>query len=330
MNHISFNKPGSHLCCSTDTGFSIYKLSPKIENRRCRDMQSGIGLMNMLDASNIAVMIGGGPKPFRSPDTVVVWDDRKNSSVLELEAKDAVCNCVVIRKAIVVITSKKLRVCSLTDGRPITSKDTFDNPSGLCEIYENKNRLMIVTLGSKLGSVVVWDTSDKSCKTVQAHEHAVCALAVNRDGTMFATSSNSGTNIHLYETATGKLMFKFRRGTLSTLIFSLCFNSDSSMLACCSRNGTVHLFVINKKNTRNGNVKSLLSPLSDYMPIPDYFNSQWSSQQISLTDTSRAVCSFDSDDVLHIATYNGSYYRISKTVGGMYNSVSKSVLSSDK
>ena len=88
--HLSFNQSTTHLCCSTNKGFIIYKLSPSVEKRIFTELHKGVGVMKMLNSTNLSVMVGGGENPFRTTDTVVVWDDHKKSSILEIEVKDTI------------------------------------------------------------------------------------------------------------------------------------------------------------------------------------------------------------------------------------------------
>ena len=45
--------------------------------------------------------------------------------------------------------------------------------------------------------------------------------------------------------------------------------------------------------------------------LPKYFGSEWGFRQINLGNTSKAICAFDDNDVLHVTTYDGAYYRVS-------------------
>jgi WD40 repeat protein len=338
---LSFNQATSHLCCSTNRGFIIYKLSPKVEKRIFTELHKGVGIMKMLNSSNLSVMVGGGDDPFRPDNTLVVWDDHKKSSILEIEIKESdknasITNALITNDCVVVLIENKIRICSLNDGSHIAVKETYTNKLGLCEISTKYDKSTdtdklkkIVTLGHKKGEVSVWDVESDEYKIIKAHDNELAALALNHDGSLIATTSEVGTNVHVYETATSKLLYKFRRGTTSANVYDLCFDKRSDRLACCSRNGTVHIFNLNNSENLDDtkNITSMLSSFKEY--LPEYFSSQWSSQKAYLDDTSKAITSFDSLGVLHIVTYNGNYYRISGN-DGKYDTVNKSFLYPDQ
>lgn len=306
--NLSFNQITSHLCCSTNDGFIIYKLSPRIEKKIFTELNGGIGLMNLLDATNLSVLVGGGDNPFRAKDTVIVWDDNRKSSILEVEIKEPIKNAYITNDKIVIVTEKKVSVCTLDNGNFLGVKETYCNESGLCKVGADSN--VIVTLGQKKGEIAIWKMKSDEYTTIQAHDNNIGVITLNKDGTLIATVSEVGTNIHIFSTETGKRLHKLRRGTTSAKVFDMSFNENSEHLACCSGNGTVHIFDItnDEKKTTTKNIQSVFSFVG---PLADYFSSQWSFKQIHIEDTSKLVCSFDSYGILHIATYDGNYFRIS-------------------
>jgi len=77
---------------------------------------------------------------------------------------------------------------------------------------------------------------------VNAHESNLAALSFNAPGTRFATASEKGTLIRIFDTRTGLKMLELRRGANPASIYSLNFSHDSSLLCCSSSHGTVHIF----------------------------------------------------------------------------------------
>ena len=135
------------------------------------------------------------------------------------------------------------------------------------------------------------------------------ALAINSDGKFVATASETGTLIRVFSLESLDLIYEFRRGSQQANIYDISFNMDSTMLACCSNNGTVHFFQLYKNPNTNRNTKSMLSGLKDY--LPQYFSSEWSFKQVFLGYIDKSISSFDSMGNLHIVSYDGTYNRIS-------------------
>lgn len=309
--HLAFNYQATHLTVATDTGFIIYKLIPEIERKIFTELHAGVALMKLLNATNMSALVGGGDNPFRTKNTVAVWDDHKKSSVLEIEFQQPVNNVHLTPNHLIAVTERKIHLCKLSSGEFIDTIDTYANDRKLCEISYPDNSSeppIVVTLGKKKGEIAVWSPTDDSYKAIQAHENNLSSITVNRDGTLIATASETGTNIHVYCVKTGKLLHKLRRGTTKAKIFNISINNTH--VACCSSNGTIHIFDI---SANSQNVQSSLSFIKNF--LPEYFSSQWSFQQIHLDDTSQSVCSFDKFGNLNVVTYDGFYYKIPKSSG---------------
>jgi WD40 repeat protein len=104
------------------------------------------------------------------------------------------------------------------------------------------------------------------------------------------------------------LEYELRRGSQSATIYDICFNQDSTLLVAYSSNGTVHIFELYSDINNTKNTRSILSGFKDY--LPKWVDSQWGFKQINTNNTTKAVCVFDENNDVHIATYDGSYYRI--------------------
>ncbi len=191
-----------------------------------------------------------------------------------------------------------------------------------CLSLSKRGFLSNVTLGIKKGEVGVWSLTSDKHSSIQAHENNIVALAINNDGSLIATASESGTNIKVYSTESGNLLYQLRRGTSSAEIYDMCFDNYSKQLACISNKGTVHIWDLTQNDDSTTNKKSMLSPIGG---VVSYFDSVWSREKITLGDTSRMICSFDDDDTLHVATYDGNYFKISGT-DGKYDQVKRTAL----
>ncbi|CAB9527649.1 phosphoinositide-interacting protein 3 [Seminavis robusta] len=67
----SFNQDGGCLAIGTTTGFSVHNLHPQYAVSVRRDLQGGIGLVEMLFRCNLMALVGGGPSPQAPPHRVV-------------------------------------------------------------------------------------------------------------------------------------------------------------------------------------------------------------------------------------------------------------------
>lgn len=67
----SFNQDGGCLAIGTTSGFSVHNLHPSYAVSVKRELQGGIGLVEMLFRCNLMALVGGGPSPQAPPHRVV-------------------------------------------------------------------------------------------------------------------------------------------------------------------------------------------------------------------------------------------------------------------
>lgn len=315
--NLSYNQCMSHLSCCTDSGYIIYSLKPQIEKFATKHKGGGVGLMKMYNKSNISLLVGGGIHPFRSKDTVILWDDNKEKNVIEIDLRENIKNAFLTKSRIVVILDKKVRIFDYNGGL-MDEKITYYNDNGIGMISTDESKSVVVALlGTKKGGVAIWKPDVNDYIDLDAHSNNIEALAISHDGSFVATASEVGTLIRIYNTDRGKMEYEFRRGTSTAKIYSLCFSYDLSILACYSSNGTIHFFDLSKNKIENKNTLSMFAGFKDY--LPSYFNSQWSFKQINLGQNVNGIIGFDDENNLHVCTYDGNYHKISGRDNKFYN-----------
>lgn len=317
--NLAFNQETTHLTCCTDLGFIVYTLDPSLEKTCVNNTDGGVGIMKMRFKTNISILVGGGDKPFRSKDTLILWDEHKKTNLVEIDLREPIKNAFINKKRILVVLEKRV---SLFDylGTCIDEKTTCDNPNGLAAVSiinqgekdndANDVNFVVGMLGTKKGQVCIWRPHVDDFKEIQAHLSSIENIALNYDGSLVATSSEAGTLIRVFNTERGKKECEFRRGSTAAKIHALCFSMDSSLLACCSGNGTVHIYHLKKNEEgETQNTQSLLSGFKDY--LPEYFGSEWSSKQLTPGISAKCIMAFDKGNNLHLCTFNGDYFKIS-------------------
>ena len=93
------------------------------------------------------------------------------------------------------------------------------------------------------GEVLIFDTIKlESINVVEAHRAPLSCIALNNDGTLLATASETGTIIRVFSLPKGTKLYQFRRGTYPSKIYSMSFNLSSTLLCVSSTTDTVHIF----------------------------------------------------------------------------------------
>lgn len=110
------------------------------------------------------------------------------------------------------------------------------------------------------GDVLIFDALKlEALNVVEAHRAPLSCIALNNDGTLLATASETGTIIRVFSLPKGTKLYQFRRGTYPSTIYSMSFNLSSTLLCVSSTTDTVHIF-------RLGPAPTSLRPMSPKSP----------------------------------------------------------------
>lgn len=117
--------------------------------------------------------------------------------------------------------------------------------------------MTFITLGTQVGQVyintfitekqIINKKIIQQDKMIQCHKNAIVSLALNNPSTMFATVSSNGTNIHVYNANTGKMIYKLHRGYTYANITSIAFSNNNEYISCTS-NFSLHIFKLDSTN----------------------------------------------------------------------------------
>lgn len=128
------------------------------------------------------------------------------------------------------------------------------------------------------GEVFVYDANKmESCNIVTAHNSPLSCIAVNNDGTLLATASEKGTIIRVFSIPDGEKLYQFRRGSIPARIYSMSFNSTSTLLCVSSATETVHIFRLGQPN---GGRKDSISSLPGRPPSSRGRSSSRASEEV--------------------------------------------------
>lgn len=270
-----------------------------------------------MHTSSLIFLVGGGRSPLYPPNKVIIWNDHLGCEVAELEFRERVRGLACRRGWLAV--SLRRRVVVFEVGERVTRYgewDTCDNPKGklislLLTHVLTRRRTGLLALASAAYSTLLAIPAHKMghvqlihlppCRPPQpkappassppqkppavssknpiiiAHDSSLATLTLPPSGRLLATTSSRGTLIRIWDCQTGKLVREVRRGMDKADIFGVAFRPDEQELCVWSDKGTVHIFTLDP--TSASNRQSSLSQLTNFLPLPKYFESEWSYAQ---------------------------------------------------
>ena len=89
--YTTFNQDSSCIAIGTEKGFKIFNTSPLKDNFG-RKLDGGIGIIEMLNRSNILALVGGGLTPKFNPNKVIIWDDNQAKILTEIRFTSIIKN----------------------------------------------------------------------------------------------------------------------------------------------------------------------------------------------------------------------------------------------
>lgn len=153
------------------------------------------------------------------------------------------------------------------------------------------------------GDVLIFDTQKlEAINVIEAHKSPLSCLALNSEGTLLATASDKGTIIRVFSVPDGKKLYQFRRGSMPSRIYSMSFNTTSTLLCVSSATETIHIFKLGQPGTPQAGSRS----------------SSTHGSNRSNGDESPAEDSSDFNNRKHNGTLMGMLRRTSQNVGSTF------------
>ncbi|KAA1466227.1 hypothetical protein DENSPDRAFT_831002 [Dentipellis sp. KUC8613] len=298
---------------STPAGFAIYRTYP-LQLLRKHEVTGGtLAAVVPLHTSSLLFLLGGGRSPRYPPNKVILWDEVSGQEVAELEFREKVRGLACRRGWLAVALRRRVVVFEV--GKAVTRYaewDTCDNPRGLLTLATGTSATLLAIPGRQTGHVQLIHlppcrppesaeappstprrttpaAAGKHSQTIiVAHNTALTTLAVPPSGRLLATTSLRGTLVRIWDTATGKQVRELRRGSDQAEIYGVAFRPDESEICVWSDKGTIHIFALTI-GSGTSNRQSTLSSLTSYLPLPKYFESEWSYAQFRIPTQSSHI-----------------------------------------
>ena len=247
--YVGFNYNASYFMLGTDVGFQVHQSYP-IALKFSRVLNGGIGLVQILNKSNIFCLVGGGESPKYAPNKLLIWDDKKGKEIYEFRFSSFVCNCFIKRKYIFAFCKESINIINMKTMKIIKEIATKNNPEGIGTISSDIDKYILAWPTFTPGEVEIKEFQDLKINTqsikIKAHNNEIVYLQLNKDGTKLASASINGTMIRIFNVISKQLVQEFKRGSGYAKIYSINFSFNDNTLSLTSDHGKAYIFLINK------------------------------------------------------------------------------------
>lgn len=276
LNFVTFNQDHSCLAVGTSRGFRIYHTEPFSKIFSSDD--GNIAIVEMLFSTSLVAFV-------LSPRHLIVQNTKRASVICELTFPSAILAVRLNRKRLAVVLEDEIYLYDITTMSLLTNIATSPNPAAVCALSPSHEHSYLAYPLPKpredtqdkrpshappaslyapvtSGDVLIYDTlTMRAVNVVEAHRSPLSCIALNSEGTLLATASETGTIIRVFSVPRGEKLFQFRRGTYPSTIYSMSFNMASSLLCVSSTSDTVHIFRLQQPGP-NGNNPEAQTPTS--------------------------------------------------------------------
>ncbi|KAI1803792.1 WD40 repeat-like protein [Daldinia bambusicola] len=280
LNFVTFNQDHSCLAVGTSKGFRIYHTEPF--SKIFSSDEGNITIVEMLFSTSLVAFV-------LSPRHLIVQNTKRASVICELTFPSAILAVRLNRKRLAVVLEDEIYLYDITTMSLLTNIATSPNPAAVCALSPSHEHSYLAYPLPKpredtqdkrpshappaslyapvtSGDVLIYDTlTMRAVNVVEAHRSPLSCIALNSEGTLLATASETGTIIRVFSVPRGEKLFQFRRGTYPSTIYSMSFNMASSLLCVSSTSDTVHIFRLQQPgpNASNAEAQSPTSPRKD-------------------------------------------------------------------
>ena len=160
-------------------------------------MNGSIGLIEMLNLSNIIALIGGVKNPRYASNKLFLWDDHKAKEMSEMRFTSHAKNLKMKSDRILVLTEEKIYVFNFNTSELVDSLETKSNNKGIISISVKGNTIFSYPDKNELSKIKVKDYDKQKEITIKGHKGPINCLQLYKDGTILSKASDVG---NIYKT----------------------------------------------------------------------------------------------------------------------------------
>ena len=256
--YLSFNKDKTCLSLGMQLGYRIYDVTKKDSLYYYeRIFDKGIGIIEMLEKTNILGLVGGGDEPLDLLTKLKIYDDKRGKKIADLNFKRNILNIRIKKDKILVICEnyiylietmnfKSIDIISLGYEKQKHIVFAYTLDSRICKlayfVYIEKNekkddnKILLNTYNHENSKNILEINMDSKC--------FISCLEFNNEGKILAVSHKYCDYIGLYSANDGKLLCKCYMNSSNLNPLYLTFNSNDEFLSLSLDTGEIVIFKI--------------------------------------------------------------------------------------
>jgi hypothetical protein len=261
--YLSFNKDKSCLSLGMQKGYRIYDLSKKDSLYYYeRIFGKGIGIIEMLEKTNILGLVGGGNDPFESANRVLIYDDKEGKVIANFGFKSNVLNIRLKRDRMLVICENFIYLITFSNFKSIDSIDLGTEKRakiGFSFTLDTLINKLAYNINNTVDNKIIINTYDGEnrktsieLKTNYQKNNLIEFMEFNKTGQLLVVTAKHTENLELYNTETGNIICKCNIEKDGSNIKYISFSKEDDFICCCLNFGEFVIF--NLKSVLNINI----------------------------------------------------------------------------
>ncbi|KAL2002394.1 hypothetical protein VTN02DRAFT_6860 [Thermoascus thermophilus] len=275
MNFVTFNQDYSYLAVGTSKGFRIFTTDPFAKSYETKE--GNIAILEMLFSTSLVALI-------LSPRRLQIMNTKRQSTICELTFPTTVLAVKLNRKRLVIVLEDQIYLYDIQTMKLLYTIETSPNPNAICALSPSSDNCYLAYplpqkapsssfappshappgsthISPTSGEVLIFDTLKlEAINVVEAHRSPLSCITLNSEGTLLATASDKGTIIRVFSVPDGHKLYQFRRGSMPSRIYSMSFNTTSTLLCVSSATETIHIFKLGHQGSSSDGTPSSSIP----------------------------------------------------------------------
>lgn len=281
--YLSFNKDRTCLSLGMRKGYRIYDLTKKDSLFFYeRILGKSIGIIEMLEKTNILGLVEGGDEPLESGNKLIIFDDKEGKNIAELCFKSKILYLRLKKDNILVILNNYIYLIDTLNFKPFDIIELgFDNPKHTVfsfTLEQDINYLSYWFYNNEKNKIIINSyNKDKKrdsldLKTNYTKNNIISCMEFDKEGKLLAVTEKKSEFLLIFSVNNGIPICKCNINNKNANSLYISFEEDNEFLCVSLDNGEVIIFnikYVNYLNYYNQNEKKIKENIWSRFYLPE-------------------------------------------------------------